>query len=197
MGILSILKEGEASPTELSDELDLPLGNVSYHVRILASSGLIKLVRQTPRRGSVESHYALSADPTISDETWDDLPEGLKQSIVGPKALQAIMNLKTAAGAGGFFRREAQLWEIPLRLDDEGWRQLADEIHACREKISEIKSQAEERTGTTEDDGESAMVQLVVFEHSRGRSKTTELESSNGNGATNSGEPQAESATAV
>lgn len=55
--ILAHLGEGEASPKELSQALGEKLGNVSYHVRILADLGLIELIRQTPRRGAVEHHY--------------------------------------------------------------------------------------------------------------------------------------------
>jgi DNA-binding transcriptional ArsR family regulator len=55
--ILSLLDAGEASPKELASTLSEKLGNVSYHVRILARLGLIELVRETPRRGAVEHHY--------------------------------------------------------------------------------------------------------------------------------------------
>ena len=51
--ILSVLEQRVASPRELSDELEAPLGNVSYHVRTLSSLGLIKLVKKTPRRGAI------------------------------------------------------------------------------------------------------------------------------------------------
>ncbi|MEA2125613.1 MAG: hypothetical protein QOI80_2395 [Solirubrobacteraceae bacterium] len=54
---------GEASPKELASQLDEKLGNVSYHVRILARLGLIELVRETPRRGAVEHHYRSTPRP--------------------------------------------------------------------------------------------------------------------------------------
>src|SRR3712207_2003998 len=66
--ILGVLDERVASPSELAEELDAPLGNVSYHVRILASLGLIRLVKETPRRGSVEHHYEAVPRPMISEE---------------------------------------------------------------------------------------------------------------------------------
>jgi DNA-binding transcriptional ArsR family regulator len=55
--ILEQLERHTASPSELADELAAPLGNVSYHVRILADAGLIELVRTTRRRGATEHHY--------------------------------------------------------------------------------------------------------------------------------------------
>src|SRR4051812_30598634 len=59
--ILEILKQRDASPSEISEEIGAPLGNVSYHVCQLASFGLVELVRETPRRGAVEHHYRAQA----------------------------------------------------------------------------------------------------------------------------------------
>ena len=49
--ILAILEDRVASPSEIAEQLDAPLGNVSYHVRQLAELGLISLVRETPVGG--------------------------------------------------------------------------------------------------------------------------------------------------
>ena len=48
------------SPKQLARELGEPIGNVSYHVRILAEAGLIELVKTEPRRGAVEHFYRAS-----------------------------------------------------------------------------------------------------------------------------------------
>lgn len=45
------------SPNQLSNELDEPLGNVSYHVRQLVSQGHLTLDGTAPRRGAVEHFY--------------------------------------------------------------------------------------------------------------------------------------------
>ncbi len=50
---------GTASPGELAKSLDEPLGNISYHTRLLSDLGVFELVRQTPRRGAIESFYRL------------------------------------------------------------------------------------------------------------------------------------------
>ena len=72
--ILGMLDERVASPRQLSDELDAPLQNVSYHVRELAKLNLIKLVRTTQRRGAIEHHYTAIAAPHVSDAAWSELP---------------------------------------------------------------------------------------------------------------------------
>ena len=45
------------SPKQLANELDEPLPNLSYHVRMLAEEGWLSKAGTTPRRGAVEHHY--------------------------------------------------------------------------------------------------------------------------------------------
>ena len=47
----------EVSPVDLAEELDEPLGVVSYHVRQLATAGLLELSGRSFRRGAVKHHY--------------------------------------------------------------------------------------------------------------------------------------------
>lgn len=56
--IMTLVGDGVASPKELAATLGEPIPNVSYHVGILRDLGLIKVVRETPRRGAIERHYA-------------------------------------------------------------------------------------------------------------------------------------------
>ena len=52
-----IRKNGETSPLELATSLDEPLSALSYHVRVLADCGAIKLVRTKQIRGSTQHFY--------------------------------------------------------------------------------------------------------------------------------------------
>jgi predicted ArsR family transcriptional regulator len=49
------------SPSELSQELQIPLSNTNYHVTELAKSELIQLARQRPVRGATEHFYRIPA----------------------------------------------------------------------------------------------------------------------------------------
>src|SRR3989442_12903134 len=82
--ILGVLEQRAASPSEIAEELGAPLGNVSYHVRQLAAMKLIRLVRRTPRRGAIEHTYQADARPPISDAGWAEVPEIVKQAMIGP-----------------------------------------------------------------------------------------------------------------
>jgi DNA-binding transcriptional ArsR family regulator len=48
---------GETSPRQLATELDEPLSALSYHVRVLAECGAIRLVRTKQIRGSTQHFY--------------------------------------------------------------------------------------------------------------------------------------------
>jgi DNA-binding transcriptional ArsR family regulator len=50
-------KNREISPRELAISLDEPLSALSYHVRVLAECGAIKLVRTKQIRGSTQHFY--------------------------------------------------------------------------------------------------------------------------------------------
>lgn len=45
------------SPTVFHRRAEIPLANVSYHVGVLSTLGVIELVERIPRRGAVESLY--------------------------------------------------------------------------------------------------------------------------------------------
>jgi DNA-binding transcriptional ArsR family regulator len=49
------------SPSELSQELQIPLSNTNYHVTELAKAGLISMVKQRQVRGATEHFYCLPA----------------------------------------------------------------------------------------------------------------------------------------
>jgi DNA-binding transcriptional ArsR family regulator len=57
------------SPSDLCQELQIPLSNTNYHVTELAKAGLIVLVRQRAVRGATEHFYTLpEALPNVEAE---------------------------------------------------------------------------------------------------------------------------------
>src|ERR1700755_2252653 len=81
--LLGLLDDRVASPNELAHELALPLGRVSYHIRLLAELGAIELVRTEPRRGALEHYYRAVTRPWFSGEDWSRLPRSARCGIVG------------------------------------------------------------------------------------------------------------------
>lgn len=58
--ILKALQDGPQSPNRLSKALKEPLGNVSYHMKVLDEWGDIVLTKTEPRRGALEHFYKLA-----------------------------------------------------------------------------------------------------------------------------------------
>lgn len=54
------------SPSDLSQELQIPLSNTNYHVTELAKAGLIELVRERQVRGATEHFYRLPSSSEVS-----------------------------------------------------------------------------------------------------------------------------------
>jgi len=163
--ILGILQERRASPRELSDELDAPLGNVSYHVRILADLKLIKLVKKTPRRGAIEHHYEATSAAQISDDTWAGTPGIVKQAMVASALSEVGRSATVSAAAGGFERHDAHLTRTRLRLDERGWRELGQALMKLLERAERIQEQSAGRLKRADHQGEiDATLVMMLFE---------------------------------
>ncbi len=143
--VLTRLQERTASPVELADWLQMPLGTVAYHVRKLEALGLIELVGERRVRGAVEHRYRATERPRISDEAWAEAPPIAKQAAVG-SALQMIGEYaQQAAAVGGFDRSDAHLTRTNLRLDAEGWTQVSSACIELLERLVEIEASASDR----------------------------------------------------
>jgi DNA-binding transcriptional ArsR family regulator len=162
--ILGMLEQRSASPSELAAELRVPLGNVSYHVRQLQSFGLIRLVRTTPRRGSIEHHYELVARADITDEAWEQAPAIVKHAMVGAALAPISRMVNDAAVAGGFTRREAHLSRTALTLDEAGWRDVSQLLVGLFDQLEEIERESVERITTADGEPSQSTVVMMHFE---------------------------------
>jgi DNA-binding transcriptional ArsR family regulator len=163
--ILEILQERDASPSEIAEEIDAPLGNVSYHVRQLASFGLVKLVRETPRRGAVEHHYRAEARPRITDGAWEAMPDIVKQAAVAATLDHIGREVRSAAEGGGFDAPDTQISRSRLMLDDQGRRQVAELGLELLDQVQKIEEESAERLQAADHQGErpSELV-LMIFD---------------------------------
>jgi len=143
--ILAILQQRTATPHALAEVCGATLGTTAYHVRTLHGLGLIKLVKETRVRGAVQHHYRANARPTVSDEAWAKASPVAKQAEVGA-SLQIIDEFaRASAAAGGFDRSDAALLRLTLRLDETGWKRLAEAYGRLFAEAQKIEEQAKER----------------------------------------------------
>lgn len=164
VSILTLLNEKVASPNQLAQELDEPLGNVSYHTRMLASLGVIELVDTQPRRGAVEHFYRALQRPFFSDEDWQELPVSTRRSVYDAILRQAWKDVGFAAANGGFDRSDTHVSRTPLMLDADGHDAVVALLAAVVEKAMEIQAQSAGRMVGAEAQGMLTEMVVIHFE---------------------------------
>jgi DNA-binding transcriptional ArsR family regulator len=143
--MLTLLNQRVSSPSELAEELDEPLGNVSYHMRFLADLKMVKLVRTEPRRGAVEHYYEALEPPLISDDDWAQLPVALRRSLSDSTLGNIANDLRGAAAAGGFDRANIHITRTALTLDEQGWEELSGVLADVLERARRIQEDSNRR----------------------------------------------------
>ena len=129
---------GEASPKQLSRVLEAPLGNVAYHVRILERLGFIELVGTRQRRGALEHSYRALANPWLDADRWAQLPPAFRRLSLARTLRDIVSHASDAGVAGGFDDPGAQIRDVTLGLDEQGWSdaaRLLDETLAALQQI--------------------------------------------------------------
>jgi DNA-binding transcriptional ArsR family regulator len=156
--VLALLEGRTMTPKQLALELDMPLENVSYHVRTLAKFGLIELQRRRITRGVVEHHYRTAQRPRINAETWAQLPPIVQEALNGA-VLQQILELASGSlAAGGFARPESHLSRRPAVLDEQGFDAASAVITEALDRISAIERESAQRL----DGDEHAALRVVA-----------------------------------
>ncbi len=142
--ILAILDERTASAVEMARELRAELGVVAYHVRTLHRLGLIELVRETPVRGAVQRHFRARERSAPAPADPAGAPAG-KQSLVAATLDEIVGLARSSNPSGGFDRTEARLVRSRLRLDAQGWEQLADALRGLLREAGQIAEEVAAR----------------------------------------------------
>ena len=143
--LLTIFNERVASPSDLAAELGEPIGNVSYHTRILARLGCVELVKTKQVRGAVEHYYRAVVRPVFSDDDWAELPLSIRKSLAGAVLTEIADDMGASANAGGFDRDEVHLSRTPLALDAEGWQDLNEALQEVADRALEIQAESAAR----------------------------------------------------
>lgn len=143
--ILQVLSERVASPNEIAREIGEPLGNVSYHVRILLEHECVELVRTEPRRGALEHFYRPLVRPMLGDAEWRALPAELRRDLTGRTLTDLFDDARKAAQGGGFDGEHVHVIRTLLQLDDEGWQAMGDLIARTLDEAIRIQEETVNR----------------------------------------------------
>jgi DNA-binding transcriptional ArsR family regulator len=162
--ILSLLNEKVASPVEIARELHEPLGNVSYHVRILNQLKCIELVRTTPRRGAVEHHYRAVMRSFFDDQQWALLPASARQGISDGVLRKSWEDVAAAVKAGSFDRRtDRHLSRSALALDEQAYQELNTMLLEVMDRAIELQAEAADRQMKGGEGGQPLNTRLIIM----------------------------------
>jgi DNA-binding transcriptional ArsR family regulator len=162
---LQLLEGRTLTPKQIAAELDLPLENVSYHVRTLAKFGLIKLERRRMgRRGAVEHLYRTASRPRITAKTWDQLPEYVKEAMMGA-ILGHVVHLASAALTHeGFSRPDSHLSRRPVVVDKDGFSEISAILTKALDEVSAAEERSAQRRQRADHDEIRATIVAMLFE---------------------------------
>lgn len=168
--IIDALENRSASPSELSQELGAPIGNVSYHVRRLESLGVLELVDTAQRRGAVEHYFRLVSRPRVSEKAWASAPGIVKEAMLQGVLSKVGEQVTAAAANGGFTRPETHVGRLPMLLDEQGFKEAASVLSSVAERLSTIQEKSAKRLEKADHEGElHALAVLMLFEAENGR----------------------------
>jgi DNA-binding transcriptional ArsR family regulator len=143
--ILGILERRSATPKELAEMLEVPLENLSYHVRALRDFGFIKLERRRMVRGAVEHRYGVVARPRITAAAWEQLPAIVREAL-DAASLDQIWDVVTRAAAQDKMARpESHMARRVARLDEQGLAEMSEVVTQAVDRLVEIEKQSVQR----------------------------------------------------
>jgi DNA-binding transcriptional ArsR family regulator len=143
--IMGILERRSATPKELAEMLDVPLENLSYHVRALRDFGYIKLERKRAVRGAVEHRYGMAARPRITAAAWEQLPAIVREALDAASLDQIWDVVSRAAAQDKMSRPDSHMARRAARLDEQGFAEISEVITQAVNRFVEIEQEAAER----------------------------------------------------
>jgi DNA-binding transcriptional ArsR family regulator len=143
--MLAILCERIASPKEIAEELQEPLGKVSYHVSVLRDCRLITLDHKVPRRGAVEHFYKAVTPTLIPPGSWQHLPPAVRRGISAGIMQEFLDDASAAMEAGTFDQPPGELSWTPLILDAEGLKDFGKLARDFLESVLDLQDKASKR----------------------------------------------------
>lgn len=112
--ILSLLTAADLSASEVARELGTTQANASYHLRVLATAGLLEDAGQERIRGGVAKRYRhpwrVRGGPVSAAGSPTDLPE--RRTLVQAMAEEVVRRSAELTGGRNVFT-DAELWVAP------------------------------------------------------------------------------------
>jgi DNA-binding transcriptional ArsR family regulator len=163
--ILEVVQLRKASPSELTELLQAPLGNVAYHVRVLEKCGCIEQVATARRRGAVEHYFRARPRSYIGHQDWRKVPKSLRDSVTGASLGTFFDKAADALEAGTMVDREdTTLNWMPMAVDETGWAEVKAVFEAVTNRLEAIHELCRRRMEQNGEDSTALVVGMAAFE---------------------------------
>ncbi|MBS1678137.1 MAG: winged helix-turn-helix transcriptional regulator [Actinobacteria bacterium] len=163
--ILEVVQLRKASPSELTDLLQAPLGNVAYHVRVLEKCGCIEQVATARRRGAVEHYFRARPRSYIGHRDWRKVPKSLRDAVTGASLGTFFDKAADALEAGTIDARDdTTLSWMPMAVDTEGWAEVTAVFEAVNNRLEAIHELCRRRMERSGDEATPLVVGMAAFE---------------------------------
>jgi DNA-binding transcriptional ArsR family regulator len=163
--LLAMLRDREASPSELAKEIGEDLGVVNYHARKLEKLGMLEIVRERPVRGSTEHFYKATTRPWWTTEQWSRVDPKLKSVATAWGIDKLFEDAEEALTAGTFDSRDDRhLSRTPVLLDEQGWKTVSTLLDDTLDALLQEQADAVERMAESKEEPLHAVVGMLSFE---------------------------------
>jgi hypothetical protein len=167
--VLEILNERDMSPIEFCREGFAPesmdVSHVAYHFRELAEYGCLKVIEENKRRGSIEHVYRGIGRAYFSDVEWSALSFEERERISKTVVQGLLARIEGAVMTGTFdVRDDRHLSWIAMKLDEQGWAEMATTLGAAFGEIEQIRSDAEKRLAESGETAIPSTCAIIGFE---------------------------------
>jgi DNA-binding transcriptional ArsR family regulator len=163
--ILEVVQLRNASPSELTELLSAPLGNVAYHVRVLEKCGCIEQVATARRRGAVEHYFRARPRSYIGHQDWRKVPKSLRDAVTG-SALGTFFDRAADALEAGTMdsHDDTTLNWMPMAVDETGWEEVAAVFAAVGNRLEAIHDLCRRRLESSGEEATPLVVGMAAFE---------------------------------
>jgi DNA-binding transcriptional ArsR family regulator len=165
--ILILLNEASYTVAELAELIDLPLSNVSNHVRRMLEDGSIEVGKREERRGTNIHWYRAVEMPYYSKEEAEALTWMQRQVTAGLVVQSGLAEVMAALFKGGLADARAILSWDWYSVDTRGQDDLEAENLRHLDRIREIECEALNRVAESGDETTPILVSLFAFVRAR------------------------------
>jgi predicted ArsR family transcriptional regulator len=143
---VTVCEKGLVSPTDIANELNLEVHEVSYHFRALKRRGLIRVAGTEKRRGFNEHFYEPSGPALHFDDfEWMKIPASIRSTLSADLLRYIIQEMIEALQTGSFDARSRHLSHTWILVDERGWKESQQVAQHALDRFQAIHERCAKR----------------------------------------------------